>query len=957
MRSTAGLPTQRSLAFGRFVLFPKQRQLLESGTSVPLGTRALDILTALVERAGDLVTKEALVASAWPDTVVHEGNLKVHIAAIRRALGDGRNNQRYVVNVAGRGYRFVAPVSTHEAAFEPAPPAQSTGATRPLIPVLTRVFGRAEAIESITGLLSEHRLVTIVGSGGIGKTTVAHAIFATVALADPPIFADLALLHDPLLLAGSLAPLLGLPVHSENPLPYLIRFLKDKQLLIVLDGCEHLLEAVAMLAESLLAEAPGLRLLATSREPLRAMEEVVRRLSPLEVPPEDAGLTAVEVCAFSAVELFVARARASSERFELTDADAADVSEICRRLDGNALAVELAAGRVDAFGIGGVAARLSDRFNLLKGGKRTALPRHQGLGATLDWSYGLLAENERAVLRRLSVFVGTFTLDAVGVVATDASTCAADVVYLVANLVAKSLVSSEFIGGRSRYRLLDTTSAYALEKLQAAGELDEYSQRHAQYLCELLERAGMELQNRDAFAWAASHGAQLDNIRKLLDWSLSKPERRALGVALTIAAVPLWLNLSLMDECQQRVRKALSHQFGADAPARQQQMRLFTALGVALYSIGSSSEAKSAWNQVLTHAEALHDSDFKLRALWGLWTVCVNTGEQREGLALAREFAQVAKDSGDTQAGLVSDRLVGISHHFLGEHAPARRHIERMLERSSAGTNMPSIARFQIDQAVASRAYLAKVLWIQGCPDQAVSGVERALSEARQVQHSLSICYCLGQSGCPIAFFNGDHARAERYVELLLEHSVKCRLALWSTMGRGFKAMLLIRRGNSDQGLPLLRESTEELRASSLAHLHSTFLGELARGLGDTGQATLGLDAIQAALARCTGNNEHWCLPELMRIQGELWLLEGAPGATERAEAGLLRALDLARKQEALSWQLRTALSLARLRPAKSRSDRYRELLQSVYSRFSEGFATADLLCAKRLLRGSGVSA
>jgi len=954
MRSTAALPTQRSLVFGRFVLFPKQRQLLEAGTPVPLGTRALDILTALVERAGELVTKEELVASAWPDTVVHEGNLKVHIAAIRRALADGRNDQRYVVNVAGRGYRFVAPVSTDEAALE-APPGPAGSSTRP--PALTRVFGRAEVIESICGLLGEHRLVTIVGSGGIGKTTVAHAVFSTITLADPPIFADLAPLNDPRLLPSSLAALLGLPVHSENPLPHLRQFLEEKQLLIVLDSCEHLLDAVAGLAESLLAEAPGLRLLATSREPLRAMEEVVRRLSPLEIPAPDAELTAVEAHAFSAVELFVARARASSESFELSDADAAHVCEICRRLDGNALAIELAAGRVDAFGVSGVAARLIDRFNLLKGGKRTALPRHQGLGATLDWSYGLLAENERALLRRLSVFVGPFTLDAAAAIATDASTCAADVAYLVANLVAKSLVSTEFFAEQSRYRLLDTTSAYALEKLHAAGELDDYSQRHAEYLCARLERAVGELQNRDALAWLANHGAQLDNIRKLLDWSSFKPERRALGVALTLAAVPLWLNLSLMDECQQRVQKVLSSELAADARALHQQMRLATALGVALYSIGSSAEAKSAWNQVLSHAQALLDSDFELRALWGLWTVCVNTGDHREGLALARGFAQVAKDAADAQAVLVGDRLLGISHHFLGEHATARRHIERMLERSTTSRNVPSITRFQIDQAVASRSYLAKVLWVQGHPEQAVSGVDRALAEAVHAQHSLSICYCLGQSGCPIAFFNGDHALAERYVGLLLEHAVKCRLALWSTLGRGFQAMLLIRRGHGDQGLPLLRESAEELRASSLAHLHTTFLAELARGLGEAGQVTLGLEAIQAALARSTGNHEHWCLPELMRIQAELWLREGAAGASERAEARLLCALDLARTQEALSWQLRTALSLARLRPRQGRSDQYRELLRSLSSRFSEGLATADLLSAKRLLRSSGVSA
>ena len=460
--------------------------------------------------------------------------------------------------------------------------------------------------------------MTVVGPGGIGKTTVARSIaIAATTDEEQVVFADLAPLNDARLLPSSLAALLGVPVHSDNPLPHVVQFLKDKQLLlIVLDSCEHLLDAVASIAESLLAQVPGLRLLVTSREPLRATDEVVRRLPPLDIPPESPALTAAEASTFPAVELFVERARASSESFALTDAEVSDVCEICRRLDGNALAIELAAGRVDAFGVSGVASRLVDRFNLLRGGRRAALPRHQELRATLDWSYGLLDESERAVLRRLSVFVGTFTLDAAGAVTAGHST-ASDIAYRVASLVAKSMVSAETNAGHSRYRLLDTTSAYAREMLHAAGEAAEYSQRHAQYFCELLERASAEHRNRDALAWASNHVRQLDDIRKAIDWSFSESGRQELGVALTIAAVPLWLNLSLMDECQQRARNALQHVVVTDVESPLQEMRLYTALGVALYSIGTSAEARAAWLQVLTHAKRLQNGDFELRALWG----------------------------------------------------------------------------------------------------------------------------------------------------------------------------------------------------------------------------------------------------------------------------------------------------------------------------------------------------
>jgi predicted ATPase/DNA-binding winged helix-turn-helix (wHTH) protein len=948
MRSTASGPAERGLAFGRFVLVPTQQLLLESGKPVQLGARALDILTALVERAGDLVTKEELVAHAWPDTVVHEGNLKVHIAAIRRVLADGQSDQRFVVNVAGRGYRFVAAVSACEPIPASASARLSASSARPA--VLNRVFGRDDVIDAIAVLLSECRFVTIVGPGGIGKTTVAQAITAAaVSTEDAPIFVDLAPLSDPLLLPSSIAALLGVAVPAGNPLPHLLQFLRDKQILIVLDSCEHLLEAVASLAESLLASALGLRLLVTSREPLRASAEVVRRLPPLAIPPESETLSAAEAETFSAVALFVERARAGSGAFTLGDADVPQVTEICRRLDGNALAIELAAGRVDAFGIGGVAERLVDRFNLLKGGRRTALPRHQGLGATLDWSYGLLPDTERAVLRRLSVFVGPFTLEAAGAVAADANMTAADVAYCVANLVAKSLVSVE-TNAHSRYRLLDTTSAYARELLERSNQQHEYAARHAHYLCELLERASAELLQQDALTWVSIYGRQVDNLRRALDWSFSEHGNGTLGIALTIAAVPLWLNLSLMDECQQRVRNALRQVAGSGEQAPLREMQLYSALGVTLYSMGSRTESKAAWLNTLSRAERLQNSDFRLRAVWGLWTVCITGSEHSTGLALAREFGSVAEEASDTHARLVSERLIGTSHYFLGEQAAARNHLERMLVCCTAESSKADVVRFQFDQETASRSYLSRVLWLQGYPDQAASWTERGLIDVLQLGHSQSICYSVGSSGCPIAFYNGDLANAERNVELLLEHSAKCRLALWATMGRGFKGMLLSQRGDFSRGSALLRQAIDELHAAGFVVYRTVFLGELAQASCSAGQSKLGLEAIAEALLLTRQSHEHWYPPELLRIQAELLLLEAAPGASARAEACLRQSLELARRQDVLSWQLRTAMSLTRLQSRQDRAGDARELLQEVFSRFSEGFTTADLRAAKRLL-------
>ena len=385
-------------AFGPFRLFAAQRLLLEHEKPLRLGSRALEILTVLVENPGELVTKEEPIGRVWPDTFVEEGNLRVHMAALRRALGDGQAGNRYVVTVPGRGYRFVAPVSVLEPSA-PAP-AKSREAASNLPLLLTRMVGRAEIVAALAVQLAQRRFITIVGAGGIGKTTVAVAIADAVMpnYRDKVAFVDLSPLTNAALIPSMVVAILGLPTHSENALTALIAFLSDKEMLLVLDSCEHVVDAVANLVERVREAAPGVHILATSREPLRAAGERLYRLLPLGVPPSSVRLKAEEALAFPAIQLFVERAAAVLDGFELTDANAPIIADICRRLDGIALAIELAAGRIDAFGLRELAARLDDRFRLLTRGRRTALPRHETLSTTLDWSYQLLPESERTVL-------------------------------------------------------------------------------------------------------------------------------------------------------------------------------------------------------------------------------------------------------------------------------------------------------------------------------------------------------------------------------------------------------------------------------------------------------------------------------------------------------------------------------------------------------------------------------
>src|SRR6266404_2154015 len=411
---------EETFAFGSFRLIPAQRILLEDGKPLRLGSRALDILVTLVERAGETIRKDQLIARTWPDTVVDEGALRAHVAALRKALGDGRSGNRYIANNSGRGYSFVAPVTREQQQPATAPPDRAVvGGNLPAL--LTRIVGRDDIIAALAAQLAHRRFLTIVGPGGIGKTTVALAVAEKVSASyeDGVWFVGLASLPDPDLVTSALGTVLGISLPGANPISGLAGWLRDKHALIVLDSCEHVIGAAAVLAEELLKAAPRISILATSREALRAEGEMLHRLASLELPPRSDYLTPDGALQYSAVQLFSERALAIMDGFALGDDDVIPVLEICHRLDGVPLALELAAARVDVFGVKGLAARLDDRFTVLTSGRRTALPRHQTLRAAMDWSYEVLPETEQIILRRAAVFQGDFTIDAAAAVATD----------------------------------------------------------------------------------------------------------------------------------------------------------------------------------------------------------------------------------------------------------------------------------------------------------------------------------------------------------------------------------------------------------------------------------------------------------------------------------------------------------------------------------------------------------
>jgi predicted ATPase/DNA-binding winged helix-turn-helix (wHTH) protein len=938
-----------TFTFGPFRLVPAQRALFQDGRPVRLGSRSLELLIVLVQRAGDVVANGDLLAQVWPNLHVEDGSLRVHIAALRRILGDGRAGLRYIANVPGRGYSFVAPVSRNDA--PPSAPAATDARADSSTPlVLTSVIGRADIISTLTAQLQKRRFLSIVGPGGIGKTTVARAIAdgLTPVYPDGVWFVALSGLSDLRHVPGAVIAVLRHAPFGSTDLPSLVANLRGKRTLIVLDNCEHVVDGAAELAETLLNAAPGVHIVATSREPLRADGEWVQRLPSLALPPTSGALSAAEALAFPAVQLFTERAMASMDEFELENDDVETVVEICRRLDGIPLAIELAAVRAAALGVRQVAAHLDDRFALLTRGRRTAMPRHQTLRAALDWSYDLLPETEAAVLRRLAVFTGDFSMDAASAVAGDLA--GPVVLDHIANLAAKSLISPDLSGEHPRYRLLDTTRLYALEKLRGGGEHQGAARRHAEYYRDLLADAEAESESISQADWLATYGRHIDNVRIGIDWAFSSTGDPAIGVALTIAAVPLWVELSLLNECRERAERALSG-LGDDPATAPARMKLSAALGWSLmYGVGRAREASAAWATTLDLADRLDDRSYRLRALWSLCIDQFNNGEFRRALEFAQRFASVASGSADVVDLMMADRILATARHYLGEQVDARRHIDQVIARFATVAQQPHNVRFRFDLRVSTHYFQARILWLQGLADQAMRVIEQNIEEGRIVGHALTFCSVLGQGACPIAFLAGDVEAAARYGAMLLEHTERHPLRLWQIWARCFDGMVTAKRGDLPAGLARLQRALEEAGEAASLPRFLLPIGALAMLLGEAGEAAEGLAVADAALTRCKARDEGWYFAELLRIKGELLAADTAERSASAAEDCFDSALVLARKQGALVWELRGALSFARLRIRQARKQDARRILAPVYEKFTEGFQTVDLRAARALL-------
>jgi predicted ATPase/DNA-binding winged helix-turn-helix (wHTH) protein len=922
----------RAFSFGEFRLLPEERTLLEAGRPVRISSRALDILTALVEHAGELVSKNQLIAQAWPNAQVEENNLRVHIGALRKLLGENSAGVSTIATVPGRGYSFVAPVERESVQ----PLLAAVSVANPLPAPLTRMIGRAETLVMFLSRMRKQRLVTITGPGGMGKTTVALAMAERLSKSfeHRASFVDLSPLADPRLLPSALASVLGIPSRAENPLLGLLAFLRDRRMLIVLDSCEHLVEAAATMVESLLKGAPGVRVLATSREPLGVEGEWVERLAPLGIPESLGNLSAAQALAFPAIQLFAERAAAGIDGFELTDEEVPAAVEICQKLDGIPLAIELAAARVGLFGIPGLAMRLNDRLAVLTQGRRTASPRHKTLRATLDWSYGILSPQEQVVLTRLALFCGEFTLGSATAVATSAAVTSADVPEVIATLVAKSLVVASLRDGVAWYRLLDTTRAYARAKLLESTDFHTTAKLHAETLCKSLQALRASPGTAAAAELTSIYKQMVDDVRAALRWCFSPDGDIEIGVKLTTAAASLFMRLSLLDEYRGHVERVVKDSALMARADGFTHMRLYLALGHLLLHMATiDSQLTSTFGRALQIAEQEGPASARAEALVGAWLGSTRCADYPKAIEFAERFRRDAATAGQMDE-LVYSRMMAIPLHYMGDFGAARHFIEHGLSQLLGKARAAYDYFFYIDLELVMYATLARNCWLQGFPDQAHDAAKRSLERAISINSATGICYSLVIAACPVAIWRGDLPEARRLTSMLLEQSRQYSLGSWGSWVPFFERILLSRSARSPEPFetaPFDTAAPDTIQIDAIATLREGILPP-------------------EALARVESGRIGWNAAEILRVSGEQARKDRGPQAAQSAEAAYLRSLDIARRQGALSWELRTATSLAGLWRTQNRGQEARELLADVHGRFTEGFQTADYARADAVL-------
>lgn len=903
------------LYFDSFELDIENRRLSADGKALRLGSRAFDILAALATRAGQVVSKEELIRTVWPTTIVEEGALRVHLVSLRKSLGD--EARKFIENVPSRGYQFLPDVrvSPRATTNRPANPIDKSTLPR----TATKLLGREVFIRTTAEFFKTTRLLTIAGAGGIGKTSVAIAVAKLLSEQYRVLFLDLAAHSTGETLLPSLASQLGLSVYGSNVLPAIIGELQKSATLLVFDNCEHVVDEAARAAEEILKASPLTTILATSREPLRASLERVRQLPPLEVPPE--GSSAVNPSEYAGLELFISLAGLVADESDFARPEAMTLAaDIVRRLDGIPLAIELAAARAFDMDLESLHRSVADPLALLRRGRRTAPPRQQTLRAALDWSYNTLEPTQKDLLDRLSVFAGTFTADhARWVAAEDVS----DEEFYDAfdGLFLKSLLNVSAAGGN--YRLLVTTREYAATKLANSGFDQSCKLAHAKLCRARLAEAERDWTVLDTGSWLNEHGGLVHELRSALEWAFSKGGETRAGIDLVASSNIIWTQLGLMAEQLTHLERALAYFDQLDEVDALTEMNLQVSHGGTLYHIKSSErdqEAIEEFSKAKSIAENLRDHMNTLRAVGGMTAIHTMNGDYVEAISLALRF----NDLFGNELPNAASRLLAHNFHYIGNFDAGLTHAKIALELAKGGVRGTLNNGASYDQRISALSTVVKTLWVQGKLSEARTLLASTFEEASALDHAISYCLFLSVSACPTAFGMGDHDLGVRLLSDLAEKATKNSLLRWQEWATTFHHVAkAVQSGNSD-------EFNQSLRNAKGARFENCLMAG-------------GHLADDETLDRALSKNAGWCRAELYRLKGERLLLENAQDGREL----IRRGYDLATEQGAKFWELRSATSLAK-HAAEPHGQTERERLAETLSFFEGEALSLDVSEARK---------
>jgi predicted ATPase/DNA-binding winged helix-turn-helix (wHTH) protein len=903
------------VAFGRYQLLPSLRLLLRDGIRIDVGERAVEVLSVLVASPGEVVSKDALLSRVWPQEVVEENNLQAQISALRKALGTDR---QLIATEFSRGYRFTGTVHAHQS--HQAHTAQLEGVVshslhsapcglpRPRSPLV----GRTEEMRALQRILATRSLCTLTGPAGIGKTRLAieAASAASACFADGIYFFDLSQTQSADAVApGFAAALAGRYANSMPAAPDAARAL------LVVDNCEQLAAACARELEQLLQNDPLLSVLLTSQTPLGMDDEQVYRLGPLALPA--AGVDAAEAARCSAVELFVRRVKSADYGFELAPDNVREVVELCRALDGIPLALEIAAARVPSLGLDTVTQDLSRASGLLEARQRGNSERHQSLGHALRWSYLLLQLAEQQVFQELAVFPGDFDGAAAEAVLSPEARRAGRTLDTIASLVDKSLLAPQAGTQPLRYRYLSMLRAYALEQL---GErIEAVAERYVGFVAQRVAQAKHDWMSLSTSQWRRQYVHHIDDIRAALDRSLQQQRDHPLGLRILADAAPFWIQLSLHDECRQRMSAALAAP-QAPAFAPQQTMVLHAALGTALtWSRGPGPENGLAWTRASDLATELGDREMQLQSAYGLWLHHTRGGRYVQSLHHARHMEELAEEADDPAASLTARRLIGTCQHFLGDQQLALPALEAMLERYVRDDHRGSPFRFGLDQRVVGWAFMSRTLWLTGQPAQARRAAQLAVEEAMELDHACSLCCALIEGSCSVAALSGDVDQVLRLVPQIEQVAAEHGLEFWRLYASAFGLWARMMQTPQTVSPQRLSAALAQFQRNGVDPGYSVLFALLAQALLQCGAAQEANALLTDRLDRLGPALQLWSAPELLRLQC-LARVEAAGNAASHASANapsdmaanaagtparLTTALVLARRQGASAWEAR----------------------------------------------------